>query len=346
MHWTVAAPFIHTLEEEYSRWITPFVPGDRHQFQVVPRRKAMMSWHDRASPVSSGEEWRDYWNHATDALSVAQDGIITVFPQLPSVIGLRQRLSPKRDVAVISWLFNTAECYPGLRQTLSRFALRDVNRFVSHTHRECDMYAEWLGLPRERFEFVPIQTPELPLEFEEDTKEPFVLLQGSAHRDFPTFIEAIQRLGLRAVILSGPRALDGIDVPSNVEAPFGVTRADCNRYAQLARVHVVPMIESDAITGAGQVTIAGTMWTKRPMIVSRCNGAADYVVDGENGFLVTPGSVDELAAAIKRLWDDAELRSRIAGNAYEFAKRTYTDEAAGAALGRILDDVADEIGTR
>lgn len=346
VHWTLAAPFTDNLDDGHSDWLLPHVPGDRHQFQVVPRRKPLANWHERASPVSTPEEWVDYWNHASDAMAVAQDGIITVFPQLPSVIGLRQRFSPTKKVAIVAWLFNVGVCYPGVRRTLAQFALSEVNRFVSHTRRECDMYAEWLGFPRERFEFVPIQKPEIPIQYEEDTENPFVLLQGSAHRDFPSFIAAVQRLGLRAVIVSGPRALEGIDVPPGIETPFGVSKADCIRLSQQARVHVVPMIRDDSVTAAGQVTICETMWTKRPMIVTRGNGTEDYVIDGENGFLIEPHSVDELAAAIKRLWDDAELRARIGGQAYEYAKRTFSDEVAGAALGRVLDSVADEIGAR
>ncbi|MDH3202972.1 MAG: glycosyltransferase [Myxococcales bacterium] len=346
MHWTLAAPFIDTVGGEGSAWLIPFVPGDRHQFEVVPRRKPLAKWHDRASPVSTKEEWIDYWNHATDTLAVAQEGVITVFPQLPAVIGLRQRLSPRKKLAMVAWLFNVGLCHPGLRQMLSRFALKDVNRFIVHTRRECDMYAEWLGLPKDRFEFVPIQAIEVPIEYEEDTEDPFVLLQGSAHRDFPTFIEAVQRLGVRAVILSGPQALEGVDVPANIETPFGVSKADCQRFAQKARVNVVPMIRNDQATAAGQVTVAETMWMKRPMVVSRCNGAEDYVIDGDNGLLVEPHSVDALADAIKRLWDDASLRTRIGGQAYDYASRTFTDQAAGAALGSILDRVADEIGAR
>ncbi|HSN84643.1 MAG TPA: glycosyltransferase family 4 protein [Polyangiales bacterium] len=345
MHWTVAAPFIHDLGAEDSGWLTPFVPGTRHEFAIVPRRRPLANWHDRASPVSTREEWVDYWHHASDTLAVAREGIITVFPQLPALIGLRQRFSRKKH-PLVAWLFNVGVCYPGWRGSVSRFALADVDRFVSHSRREGDMYAEWLGLPRERFVFVPIQKPEIPVEYEEDQEDPFVLLQGSAHRDFPTFIEAVKRLGLRAVIVSGPRALEGIDVPPNVETPFGVSKADCLRLAQQARVNVVPMIRDDEATAAGHVTIAETMWMKRPLIVSNCNGADDYVIDGENGYLVEPHSVDALADAIKKLWDDADLRSRIGAQAYDHARRTFSDEAAGATLGRILDDVADEIGAR
>jgi len=345
MHWTVAAPFIHGQSAEDSHWLTPFVPGTRHEFQVVPRRKPLANWHDRSSPVTTREEWIDYWQHASDTLDVAKQGIITVFPQMPALIGLRQRLSG-RKLPVVAWLFNVGVCYPGWRGSLSRFSLRETKRFVSHSRREGDMYAEWLRLPRERFEFVPIQKPELPVEYEEDEEDPFVLLQGSAHRDFPTFIEAIKRLGFRAVILSGPRALEGIDVPPNIETPFGVSKEDCMRLAQQARVNVVPMIRDDETTAAGHVTIAETMWMKRPMVVSKCNGAEDYVIDGENGCLVEPHSVDELTAAIKKLWDDRALRSRIGAQAYEHARKTFTDEAAGVALGKVLDSVADEIGAR
>ncbi|OGU16125.1 MAG: hypothetical protein A2076_05650 [Geobacteraceae bacterium GWC2_53_11] len=48
-----------------------------------------------------------------------------------------------------------------------------------------------------------------------------------------------------------------------------------------------------------------------PVIANRIPGMDEIITDGENGFLVTPGDVAELAARIGQLLDDPALRLRI-----------------------------------
>ncbi len=45
------------------------------------------------------------------------------------------------------------------------------------------------------------------------------------------------------------------------------------------------------------------------------------------------------------MWNDHELRDRLGKAAYRYATENFSDEAAGTALGRILDSVEDEKGT-
>ena len=49
----------------------------------------------------------------------------------------------------------------------------------------------------------------------------------------------------------------------------------------------------------------------KPTIASDTGGLADVVVDGETGFLVAPGDVGGLAAALARLGGEPELRARM-----------------------------------
>ncbi len=66
------------------------------------------------------------------------------------------------------------------------------------------------------------------------------------------------------------------------------------------------------------------------MIASNIGGNTDMISDGETGLLVPPGDVAALAAAMRRLIDDAPLRERI-GQAGRRSARQY---AAGAVLPR------------
>lgn len=336
-HWTIAAPFIHNLEQD-GEWLAPYVAGDRHHFNIIPRPAPLHPWHNQASAFTNYAEWLTYLQHGMDAIKATDGGVITVFPQLASVVGMYQQLS-RRKIPVVAWLFNVGTCQSGLRRWAARASLQHINRFVVHTRRECDIYSQWLGLPKERFVFLPYQVAEMPVTYDENTTQPFITAIGSAHRDFPTLFQAVETLKLPTVIASGSRALKGLQLPAQVQAPLGIGKQDCLRLAQEARINIVPMKTNAHITAAGQVTIVEAMRMGRVVIASRCNGAEDYIIHGETGLLVEPGSTQALIRAIEMLWDDPQLRNKIGHNARNYAAQHFSDEAAGISLQNVLDDV-------
>ena len=334
MHWTVAAPF----NRPGDQWLTPFVPGD-HTFEVVARPGQELNWHERSSATSSPREWRDYLRQGQRALRDTGGGVITVFPQLAAAVGALARLQ-FRDPPIVAWFFNT-ERYDGPKRALARWALHDVDRFVVHSHVERHAFTEWLDLPLERAVFVPLQyggtvAPGMA----PDDAEPFVLAVGSGHRDFSPMFAALERLGYRTIVISSPRALAGCTPPPCVEIREGVPRDEIRRLVRSARVNAIPMT-TDGIVG-GTVTIVETMRHGRGPVVTNRPGVEDYVTDEVSGLLVEPGDVDGWVSALERAWDDAALRATIDRGADAFAGANCSDEAAGRALGRILDELARE----
>lgn len=68
-----------------------------------------------------------------------------------------------------------------------------------------------------------------------------------------------------------------------------------------------------------------------PVIASRIGGVVDVVEDGKSGILFEPGNVHELASAMSKLLNDAELRQRLG------------DEARKRIVGNFsIDKIADE----
>ena len=338
MHWTIAAPFIQEAND--SDWLTPFVPGKRHHFSVIPRQGVNQNWHNRASSVTDKKEWLEFWHQSKEALQTTQGGVITVFPQLAAMMGVRQRLA-RKHIPVVAWWFNT-NAYSGIKAWLAQNSLQSIDRLIVHTRCEREFYSQWLGIPLECFEFVPLQVGEIPVTYAEETDNPFILATGSAYRDYPTLFEAVSRLGIKTVVVSGPRTLQGLNIPSHVETPFGLKKHEIMRLVQQARLNIVPMVP-EGVT-AGIVTIAEAMRLGRAVIATRRSGVEDYIKDEDTGLLVKPNSVDDLTQAIDRLWNDEELRNRLGRAAGCYAAEHFSDEAAGVALGRVLDSVADERG--
>jgi glycosyltransferase involved in cell wall biosynthesis len=233
-------------------------------------------------------------------------------------------------------------CYTGIKGWLAQNALHDVDCFVVHSRKERESYSQWLNLPIERFEFVPYQIPDLPITASEETENPFVVAMGSAQRDYALLFEAVKRLNLRTIVIAGPHALKGLSIPPQVEVRSGITIEECRRLAQQARVNVVPLLDREIATGPS--TIVSTLRMNRAVIATRTTGSEDYIIQGETGYLTPPGSVEDLAVAIERVWNDEALRHRLNQNAGCYAAAHLSDQAAGKALGQILDRVADAVG--
>ncbi|MCU0567426.1 MAG: glycosyltransferase family 4 protein [Oculatellaceae cyanobacterium Prado106] len=337
MHWNVVAPFIDNVEGRNVTWLTPYVPGN-HQFSCIRRPGRELNWHEKAAPETSYAEWKTLWQQSRAAVETVQGGVITVLPQLAALVGMQKSLTFQK-FPIVSWWFNT-NLYRGHKRWLSQAAMQSINRFVVHNSCEAKAYSRWLGVPVERFKFVPLQAPLHPITETEDTESPFVLAVGSAYRDYPLLFEAVKRLGFRTIVVSGPRVMQGMDIPSMVETPFGVKKPEIISLLQRARLVVTPMTTEGLTAGTAAIVEALTMGC--PIIATNRSGVEDYIRDGETGLYVRPHSLEDLTAAIDRLWHDPFLRAHLRKQARQYAQENLTDEAVGTALGQILNQVAEE----
>ena len=73
---------------------------------------------------------------------------------------------------------------------------------------------------------------------------------------------------------------------------------------------------------------AEAMACELPVITTKAGALPELVSDGDNGILIDPGDVPALAAAIKRLLEDEELRRRMGHAGREIAQRKFSWEQA------------------
>jgi glycosyltransferase involved in cell wall biosynthesis len=70
----------------------------------------------------------------------------------------------------------------------------------------------------------------------------------------------------------------------------------------------------------------------KPVVATAVGGIVEIVRDGDNGLLVPPGDPERLAAAVRRVGDDAELARRISAEGLAQAKHRYRLEDSVARL--------------
>lgn len=75
------------------------------------------------------------------------------------------------------------------------------------------------------------------------------------------------------------------------------------------------------------MTILEAMAAGKPVVATRVGGTPALVDDGVSGLLVAPGAPSELAAALLRLVEDAELRRRLGEAGRAAVSRNYSLEA-------------------
>lgn len=336
MSWLLAAPFIRDTSD---RWLTRFVPNEDGalSFHSIPADYI----HDRSRKVTGLDAWRDYFRHANTVwragrLSTGPSGVLTCFPQLAITVGLRKRLALS-GTPLVAWNFNLGKLYPGARRRLARTALPAVDRFIVHSRSEVTAYSDWLDMPVERFQFVPLQRATRPIEVAEDSDKPFLLSMGSAQRDYRLLFGVLAELGYSAVIVAAPHAVAGLPVPPNVQIRSGLSAEQCFDLVQRARLSVIPVSNQD--TASGQVTLLDAMMFARPVVITACPASVDYVTDRHDAMLVRHGDHDHLKVTIQMLWEDEALRVSMGMAARQTALHKFSDEAIGQVLGTVLREV-------
>lgn len=113
--------------------------------------------------------------------------------------------------------------------------------------------------------------------------------------------------------------------------------------AELARAAVV-VIPSQVGAGGDQdgtpVVLGEAIAAGVPVVVSSLGGLAEHVTDGESGRVVTPGSVDELAAAVRDVLADPAVAERLATTALERFDGSLDLASVAERYRKILDAAA------
>ncbi len=86
------------------------------------------------------------------------------------------------------------------------------------------------------------------------------------------------------------------------------------------------------LCGPFNLVILEAMASGLPVIVSRCSGSADPVIDGKTGLLTEVADIDDIYRKMKYLYEHKEKTKQMGRNAREEAKKYSWDEIAGETI--------------
>ncbi len=99
-------------------------------------------------------------------------------------------------------------------------------------------------------------------------------------------------------------------------------RGDVGALLALADVFIFPSLFEGL-----PVALVEAMFKRLPCIASQIEVFAEVIEDNKTGLLIDPLSPDELASAMMRLYEDADLRRTLGDNAYEHAATKFSSSA-------------------
>lgn len=258
---------------------------------------------------------------------------------------LRLMLTKRPKVAALTFNQSRRLLLTGFRPLdwLLNRIWRRSSLFLVHSQDEAALFARVHDIPAERFVFSHWGY-DLPAHDLKKTKlpaEPYVAMIGRNNRDLATFCSAVERAGVKGVLVTGGYVLDR----QPIESPDVLILTDrpmeeCLNYVAGSFAHLVLVV--DAARGAGHISAVSAMLLGKPQIFSDVAPISDYLKDGFNGIAVPVGDVDAVANAIRKLRDDPDLAKRLgsAGRSFALEELSYKASAGRSAdaLERLVAD--------
>ena len=161
----------------------------------------------------------------------------------------------------------------------------------------------------------------------------FALGRHVYYKGFEFLLRALAELPEASLVLGGTGPLSaqlrelarGLGVAERVDFAGRIPEADLPAYYQACDVYCLPSVERAEAFGIVQLE---AMAAGKPVVCCELGNGVNWVNrDGVTGLAVPRSDAQALAAALRRLMDDAELRARLGAQGRERALREFTVQA-------------------
>jgi glycosyltransferase involved in cell wall biosynthesis len=178
-----------------------------------------------------------------------------------------------------------------------------------------DLVLSW-GVPARRVDVLPNPAPRAADAGTFDPgPRPVLAFAGrlTAQKDLGIALAAMRTLPEVRLVIAGDGPERGRledEAGENVELLGPLSRPEVLGLLKAADAAVLTSAWENFPHGVVEALAVGT-----PVIATRTGGVAEVVHDGENGLLVRPGDAEAFAGAVRRFYDDGELRARLQASA-------------------------------
>lgn len=217
---------------------------------------------------------------------------------------------------------------------LTRSILNSVDCFIVQSEFQKQKFIEQ-GIVPDKIGILPGISPRIEISDNSEIGEAVTFVgRVSAEKGINEFVEAATRLEYIPFKVAGnvdSKYHVPTSLPPNIEFLGFVGGEELNDLYRKSRIIVVP---SKWYEGFPNVIVRG-MLLERPIVTTNIGAMQSIIDNGINGHLVAPGNVEQLAIAIRKLWNDKNLCLKMGASGRQKALKLYSREN----IYRMLDSI-------
>ncbi len=198
-----------------------------------------------------------------------------------------------------------------------------VDRILVYSQNEKEYYQKVLGVSGNKFFSARLGLEDLTRGIKARNRGKYILSAGRSNRDYDFLIRAL--LGREQQVKIVCDALAG-GKKKNIEIYDHIYYE--NFFQMIADCYCVVIALKDSDISSGQLVILQAMQFGKPVIVTRSKTMADYLSDGEEGFLI-PKDEKCLCEKIDLLYENEKLYNEMSVKARESYERNFSMKSLG-----------------
>ena len=256
------------------------------------------------------------------------------------LLGLLYCLYKPKGIALIGYeiIFNFKDNLKNKAVvSLWKQAVRKIDRMVVHTQGEVAYLAQRFATSENKFAFIPFYTEEET--YLGPTPDGYVFSAGRMERDFITLLKSLKDSDIPVVIVASRAQQIILEAYATPHTRFFFDIPKQEYLSMLREARLVVISLKNGPSSRGQVVFLEAMKYGKPAICSKVGGIAEYVEDGQTGWLVAPEDPERLRELIQQYFHDTEALQAVGQRAHQKRSSRYSPEAFHQSYHAIIQEV-------
>jgi glycosyltransferase involved in cell wall biosynthesis len=200
---------------------------------------------------------------------------------------------------------------------------KNVDRYITPTSFTANWMITNAGIRRRQIDVVPCLI-DIPPTTVDPSNGSYIAFAGRfvPEKGVGVAISAARKAGLPIRLAGDANSHHAMESADDVRFVRTRNSDDLAAFYRGARMFVMPSIWFETFG----IVVGESMSHGVPVLASSIGALAETTVDGVTGLLFEPGNSDDLAAKMRRLWDDAEYCRKLGRGAREHIVRTASPD--------------------